>query len=167
MSSNISENTISIPFKKGLVQIHALANLDLGGASANFSQYKKSSGGGNQYLNNNRGQFQRDRGKINRNRNALGRRNINSPVCQVCGKLGHIALKCYYRFDLSYQDNFDNQNSNESGNGAQQHQAYIATPVIVHNEAWCMDSSATNHVTSKSNNLGVKADKKGKAKLSR
>ncbi|PON34229.1 Zinc finger, CCHC-type [Parasponia andersonii] len=35
-----------------------------------------------------------------------GRENFNhqnKPICQVCGKAGHVAVKCYHRFDLSYQ----------------------------------------------------------------
>ena len=29
----------------------------------------------------------------------------NRPVCQLCGRNGHVALKCYHRFDLSFQGN--------------------------------------------------------------
>lgn len=36
-------------------------------------------------------------GHYNKNGSSGG----NCPVCQVCGKMGHIAMKCYHRFDHS------------------------------------------------------------------
>ncbi|KAB5540856.1 hypothetical protein DKX38_013830 [Salix brachista] len=41
----------------------------------------------------------------------------NRPLCQLCNRPGHVALKCYHRFDISYQGqhNFTNvQHSNDS-----------------------------------------------------
>lgn len=28
----------------------------------------------------------------------------NRPVCQICGRMGHVALRCWHRFNNSYQD---------------------------------------------------------------
>ncbi|KAB5514017.1 hypothetical protein DKX38_027923 [Salix brachista] len=30
-------------------------------------------------------------------------RSNNRPLCQLCNRPGHVALKCYHRFDISYQ----------------------------------------------------------------
>lgn len=35
--------------------------------------------------------------------NNFNHNNGNRPVCQVCGKIGHVALKCYHCFDHCYQ----------------------------------------------------------------
>ncbi|POO03852.1 Zinc finger, CCHC-type [Trema orientale] len=32
-----------------------------------------------------------------------GRGDTNRPICQLCGRQGHIALRCYHRFDISFQ----------------------------------------------------------------
>ncbi|KAK6128498.1 hypothetical protein DH2020_037756 [Rehmannia glutinosa] len=45
-------------------------------------------------------QFSRGRGRGGRN---FGfRNNSNRPKCQLCWKTGHVALKCYKRFDISF-----------------------------------------------------------------
>ena len=30
--------------------------------------------------------------------------SVNRPLCQTCGKAGHIALKCFHRFDMNFQN---------------------------------------------------------------
>ncbi|KAH7576053.1 hypothetical protein JRO89_XS02G0282600 [Xanthoceras sorbifolium] len=34
----------------------------------------------------------------------LFRRHGQKPACQVCGKIGHIAVVCYYKFDQDYNN---------------------------------------------------------------
>lgn len=56
--------------------------------------------------NNNRGAqvFQRG-GQSNRSR-GRGRLNNNSrPRCQICEKLGHTAMRCYFRFNTNFMSN--------------------------------------------------------------
>ena len=36
------------------------------------------------------------------------------PQCQLCGKFGHTAMKCYHRFDITYQDNKGVSSSRDS-----------------------------------------------------
>ncbi|KAL4325007.1 hypothetical protein GQ457_11G008030 [Hibiscus cannabinus] len=43
-----------------------------------------------------------------------GRFSNNRPQCQICGRLGHVAHKCYYRFDISYQGQGRVQDTNNS-----------------------------------------------------
>lgn len=63
------------------------------------------------------------------------------PVCQICGRTGHTALKCYNRFDNNYQEQDVTQAfsllrvSDESGRD------------------WLPDSGATAHVTPSTSNL--------------
>lgn len=72
------------------------------------------------YYNNNRNNFQGNRGRnfypartsANRSGNKVGRHPWNSGnsgrgtssslQCQVCGKTGHTALDCWHRFDQDY-----------------------------------------------------------------
>ncbi|GMI65053.1 hypothetical protein HRI_000174600 [Hibiscus trionum] len=44
------------------------------------------------------------RGRGGRGRNS----NFNRPQCQLCGRLGHLAERCYYRFDMQFKYNMDN-----------------------------------------------------------
>ncbi|XP_010468183.1 PREDICTED: uncharacterized protein LOC104748204 [Camelina sativa] len=60
------------------------------------------------------------------------------PVCQICGRTGHTALKCYNRFDNNYQ--------------AEAVQAFSSLRVSDGNE-WHPDSGATAHVTPSTDNL--------------
>ena len=53
---------------------------------------------------------------------------------QICNKPRHIALKCFYRFDLPYQNSSESQQSssaiscNDSSDLVQNSQVYVATP---------------------------------------
>ncbi|KAJ0975730.1 hypothetical protein J5N97_017695 [Dioscorea zingiberensis] len=59
----------------------------------------------------------------------------NRPQCQVCGKMGHVALKCYHRFDHSYQ-------------AEETHVAALAsTSSYGVDTNWYTDSGATDHIT--------------------
>lgn len=61
--------------------------------------------------------------------------NSNWPVCQVCGKMGHVALKCYHCFDHSYQME-DNHVAAFASN-----QSYSV------DTNWYSDTGATDHIT--------------------
>ena len=84
--------------------------------------------------------------------------NSNKPQCQLCGKFGRVAFKCYHRFDPTFQC-FSNSSygphtsfpssSSMSANVA----AMMATPKIVADHNWYPDSGATNHSTTDVNNL--------------
>ncbi|XP_019085935.1 PREDICTED: uncharacterized protein LOC104710419 [Camelina sativa] len=69
------------------------------------------------------------------------------PVCQICGRIGHTAIKCYNRFDNNYQSEATTQAfsslrvSDDSG------------------REWHPDSGATAHVTSSTSGLHATAYK--------
>ncbi|KAL1218709.1 Retrovirus-related Pol polyprotein from transposon RE1 [Cardamine amara subsp. amara] len=59
----------------------------------------------------------------------------NRPVCQICGRVGHIALKCWNRFDASYQSD-------------DVPQALAALRVSdTSGQEWFPDSGASAHIT--------------------
>ena len=59
--------------------------------------------------------------------------SFGKPMCQICGKAGHIALKSESR------------------------EAYVASPHTVQDEAWYLDSGATHHVTANGESLVSKS----------
>lgn len=61
----------------------------------------------------------------------------SKPTCQVCGKVGHVALKCNHRFDHAYQ-------SDPSRSLTANYTTSASSP----NQTWYPDTAATNHVTS-------------------
>ncbi|RVW82298.1 Retrovirus-related Pol polyprotein from transposon RE1 [Vitis vinifera] len=58
--------------------------------------------GGGQNSNTNDGRF---RGSSSRNFRPINLRNPQTSriVCQLCGKMGHTAMKCFHRFDVYFQ----------------------------------------------------------------
>lgn len=70
-------------------------------------QYNSSSNRGRGRNGNGRGRGGRGgngRGGSSNNNNSFNPSNQSQrPYCQICGKVGHVALDCYYRMDYSYQ----------------------------------------------------------------
>ena len=85
--------------------------------------------------------------------------------------MGHIALKCFYRFDVRYQNQFQNQkalgeySADESSTPVSQSQAYIASPTTVNDASWFLDSGATHHVTSSTDSMNTNSEYSGTGKL--
>lgn len=63
------------------------------------------------------------------------------PTCQICGRVGHSAVKCYNRFDLSYQPS-----TNQQAFASMQ----MSDPS---GREWYSDSGALTHVAASSTNL--------------
>ena len=91
-------------------------------------------------------------GRIGRGRSSFGGRNYFSSragsklLCQICGKSGHSAIKCYHMFNLNCH------NQSESSKGSvntgdvvcdfsqfQSSQAYIDSPKDVDDASWFLD----------------------------
>ncbi|KAF4355480.1 hypothetical protein F8388_015234 [Cannabis sativa] len=94
-----------------------------------------------------------------------GRTNNNRPICQLCSKPGHIASKCYHRFDISFQAPGSNQPQNTQNTNTNQttsdQQAYFTTADAHNENTWYIDSGATNHTTADASHIQHKADLKG------
>ncbi|XP_010481165.1 PREDICTED: uncharacterized protein LOC104760009 [Camelina sativa] len=68
------------------------------------------------------------------------------PVCQICGKRGHNAFECWYRFDEEYQ-----QPAQPAINVAAFSALHITN--VTEDNSWYPDSAATAHITSSTQRL--------------
>ena len=97
--------------------------------------------------NQSRGNYFRGRGRGGRTFSYAN--SPNSLVCQVCEKPGHNALKCYHRFDVSYQVSRPQRPP----------QAFLATRNRQpSNPEWHPDTGATHHLTNDVNNIHLPND---------
>lgn len=79
-------------------------------------------------------------------------------ICQLCGRTGHVAYKCYFRFDQAYISPFAVNHTNPSTSNPSypqtpRNQALIATTDTVFYPNWYPDSGASCHLTSDASNL--------------
>ena len=88
----------------------------------------------------------------------------NRLQCQICGKIGHSALKCFHRFNLQ----FNGASAYGSASGvmlpSSSSQAYLASPTTINDKAWLLDSGATHHVTTDDTSLDSKTEYTGSAR---
>lgn len=111
----------------------------------NKNQFNKGQGRG--YINKNlRGNY-KPKGRGGRGGNI--RTNNSKPICQLCGKIGHVAGNCWHRFDEEFSPASHNQEFGNKGS------AYIATPDVVADPNWLADSGASNRITPDIRNLKI------------
>lgn len=114
-----------------------------GGGQIQSSANAASRGSGNPRGGNNnfrgRGNGGRGRGNGGRGGGQQGPR----PVCQLCGKTGHTVIKCWYRFDQTYQPE-------EKVAAAATNSAYGV------DTNWYVDCGATDHVTGELDKLSIR-----------
>ncbi|KAI0496462.1 hypothetical protein KFK09_022779 [Dendrobium nobile] len=82
----------------------------------------------------------------NYNNNRLPTPAAARPTCQICGKLGHVALNCWHRCNMQYAPTTSTGNpraflTNSNSN--------LNAPVT----EWVLDSSASSHLTSDATHL--------------
>ncbi|KAI5428529.1 hypothetical protein KIW84_033494 [Lathyrus oleraceus] len=88
-------------------------------------------------------------------------RGRSKPTCQVCDKIGHTAVQCFYRFDKSYTGS----NHYAENNKQENHSAFIASPYHGQDYEWYFDSGASNHVTHQNEKLQEFSESNGKNSL--
>ncbi|XP_028554101.1 uncharacterized protein LOC110105612 [Dendrobium catenatum] len=71
---------------------------------------------------------------------ATNTNQVNRPTCQICGKIGHIALNCWHRSNYKYAPTIQNAP-----------RALLTQPTPPQN--WILDTGATNHLTHDSTSL--------------
>uniref|UniRef100_A0A2N9HBX8 Reverse transcriptase Ty1/copia-type domain-containing protein n=1 Tax=Fagus sylvatica TaxID=28930 RepID=A0A2N9HBX8_FAGSY len=134
-------------------ELHLAQNqpsVDLSLGTAHFVQKSSSThggSGGRSSYSHHSGRTSFSQGRSNNRGRGRGRSNGNRPICQVCGKIGHLALTCYHRFDNSY-----------TRDSRPHMQALLATPQSQCDSNWYPDSGATHHMTNDLANLNVRAD---------
>ena len=125
-----------------LDNLNASKMLEISNSTTNFAQKFTPLSlpfRGNQ--NHSRGRYKRDRGHYitGGGRGYNQSSSLNKPLCQICSKTGHTAMKCFYCFDLRYQNPFVSQqavppvSNDESSTSIHNSHAYIATPETVTN----------------------------------
>ncbi|KAF5462645.1 hypothetical protein F2P56_018633 [Juglans regia] len=85
-------------------------------------------------------------GSRGRGRGRGSRHGGNRPMCQICGKAGHLAIKCFHRFDQAYQNMPNNMT------------AFFSVQKAPTDTNWHPDTGSTNHLTSDIQNLNLHAD---------
>lgn len=98
----------------------------------------------------------RGRGRERQEGQRLVPNNASSPrpVCQVCNKPGHTALRCYHRYDHSYQVDDNRASVN-----------LATTPSYAVDNSWYTDTGATDHITGELDRLTVKERYHGKEQV--
>ncbi|XP_020701554.1 uncharacterized protein LOC110113346 [Dendrobium catenatum] len=83
--------------------------------------------------------------------------NVRTPTpstvhltCQICGKLGHIALNCWHRCNMQYAPTTSNSNPSAFLTNAN---SSVTSPIT----EWVLDSGASSHLTSDANQLQQRA----------
>ncbi|KAL4384768.1 hypothetical protein GQ457_15G009960 [Hibiscus cannabinus] len=82
------------------------------------------------------------------------------PQCQLCGRIGHLVNRCYYRFDRSYDGYYVNlveevldyqkpevESLNQDLSGIVALVSDDFSPVVCEDTTWFLDSGATAHLT--------------------
>ena len=109
----------------------------------------RSSGGGNSGGSNSR-----NGGRAPANKTRRGRGNprarLDAPRCQICGKLGHTAKDCWYR----YEEDDDSSQDDDKVAAAADGSYGIDTN-------WYVDSGATNHITNELEKVTMKEKYRG------
>ncbi|CAA7049703.1 unnamed protein product [Microthlaspi erraticum] len=103
------------------------------GRGGSYSRFGNSRGRGSDFSTRGRGFTQQV--------NQSGTQSNELPVCQICGRKGHVALRCWNRFDVSYQSQ-----------DVPQALAAIHTSDNSGRE-WFPDSGASAHITSTTTQL--------------
>ena len=122
------------------VDPHMAFNTQRSDYTDNYKNNQKGRGKGNYGQNRGRGGYStRGRGFSQHQSNSTT--SGERPICQICGRIGHTAIKCYNRFDNNYQS-------------PEVTQAFSSLHITDESgREWLPDSAATAHVTPSTTNL--------------
>ncbi|PKU81649.1 Retrovirus-related Pol polyprotein from transposon TNT 1-94 [Dendrobium catenatum] len=72
------------------------------------------------------------------------------PICQICGKMGHVAINCWHRCNMNY-----------APTSSRQPRAMLAQPSSTSNQEWVLDSGASTHLTPNASNINYPSAYRG------
>uniref|UniRef100_A0A803NGE1 Retrovirus-related Pol polyprotein from transposon TNT 1-94 n=1 Tax=Cannabis sativa TaxID=3483 RepID=A0A803NGE1_CANSA len=154
-SLSLSEVQFMLQSQEMRIQQHTTDSLH--NVQANIANTNTSSTRGSFSNRGSRGGYRGGR-SYNSNRGGRG----NRPVCQLCGRAGHIATKCYHRFDITFTGAASTSSNNGENPQALLFESNSNTDIST---AWYLDNGATHHMTNDAENLTTATDYKGKAKV--
>uniref|UniRef100_A0A8R7VE00 Retrovirus-related Pol polyprotein from transposon TNT 1-94 n=1 Tax=Triticum urartu TaxID=4572 RepID=A0A8R7VE00_TRIUA len=94
------------------------------------------------------------RGRRGRGAGGGGRNRPDTPKCQICGKVGHTAKDCWYRYE---EDDYDSQDEEKV--------AAAANGSYGVDTNWYVDSGATNHITNELEKVTMKEKYRSKDQI--
>ena len=99
-----------------LEQLTSASPIKAHNAQFNTTSFKRTSNnGGNQNYYGHEQSNQRVKGWGGYGRGNGSGHGGNRPICQLCGRAGHVALKCYHRFDINFNGNPDGDHDTQQG----------------------------------------------------
>lgn len=134
-------------------------NFNRGGGGGGRGQGSQGGrGNGGRYNGGNNGGYNNSSGHNSGGGNGGGygyhHNSGGRPTCQICGRPGHSALKCYDRFDHSIQPEDPRVANYTNGNSSYQ----VDTN-------WYSDTGATDHITGDLDRLSVREKYNGKERI--
>ena len=124
--------------------------------NGNHFGYNSSQTGNNSSFGSQQG------GYPSRGRGRNGENSGNRIQCQLCGKLGHVVMDYWHRFDQNFtptsqfqnrastynqKSSFGGSNKGQFGNNGSDHIAMLAIgPEPTHDPSWYPNSNATDHL---------------------
>lgn len=74
-------------------------------------------------------------------------------ICQLCGKPGHVAIKCFNRFDVHFTGVTTSPQAYVTDTTAADHSQEEPIYETPYDPCWYVDNGATNHITYDPTNL--------------
>ncbi|PON53451.1 hypothetical protein PanWU01x14_201710 [Parasponia andersonii] len=133
---------------------------------ANLAQKNRSRSGFSNNGGSTSGHYHND-GCGNRGPRGCGGRGCGDhhPVCQIYGRVGHLASRCYSHFDPYMSlDTAASQSPQQPGSSSIP-SAYVASSTTINDPSLYIDSGAIDHITSDLTNLALSLDYKGEDKI--
>lgn len=159
MLSNFDQRMALYQGSGGFKSSANAASRGRGGRRGGPPRGKNRSGGGGTSSNNTTPRTGRSPSTNSRGRGGCGGRGSNrarpdAPRCQICGKLGHTARDCWYRYDEDDEDSQDEDNVAAAADGS-----YGV------DTNWYVDSAATEHITSELEKVTTREKYRGKDQI--
>jgi hypothetical protein len=131
------------------IKLHNIA-LDLSSSSVHMAQRHPSFSNNNSHGSNH---ASHGRGCSPHNNSFSQSNSSNWPLCQICGRVSHFSIKCYNRFNHSFQ-------ASSQGLASSFFLSFFfsSTPHVAFDSSWYHDTSSIHHSTNDLSNLNIHVD---------